>query len=69
MGVAISRNIADPRCGIADIVVFTDDDCVCDRDWLQAIVAEFEADPPALGVYGRVVPYGRAGSPTWDGIA
>lgn len=68
VGVAISRNIA-VREATADIVVFTDDDCVCDRDWLRAIVAEFAADPRALGVYGRVVPYGKAGSSTWDCVA
>ena len=68
VGVAISRNIA-VREAIADIVVFTDDDCVCDRHWLQAIVAEFAADPQALGVYGRVVPYGKTGSTIWGGIS
>jgi glycosyltransferase involved in cell wall biosynthesis len=68
VGVAISRNIAI-RSAAADIVVFTDDDCVCDRHWLQAIVDEFAADPAALGVYGRVVPYGRAGSSTWGGLS
>lgn len=68
VGVAISRNIA-VREADAEIVVFTDDDCVCDRDWLQAIVAEFSADPQALGVYGRVVPYGKTGSTTWDCIS
>jgi GT2 family glycosyltransferase len=68
VGVAISRNIAI-REAAADIVVFTDDDCVCDRDWLQAIVAEFAADPQALGVYGRVVPYGKTGSATEDCIS
>jgi GT2 family glycosyltransferase len=66
--VAISRNIAI-REAAADIVVFTDDDCVCDRDWLQAINAEFAADPQALGVYGRVVPHGKAGSAAWDCVA
>ena len=68
VGVAISRNIAI-RAASADIVVFTDDDCVCDRDWLQAIVAEFAADPQASGVYGRVVPYGQTGSLAWDCIS
>src|ERR1700754_4023173 len=68
VGVAISRNIAI-REAAADLVVFTDDDCVCDRDWLKSIVAEFAADPQALGVYGRVVPYGRTGSATWDSIS
>ena len=68
VGVAISRNIAI-RSAAADIVVFTDDDCVCDRHWLQAIVDEFAADPAALGVYGRVVPYGKTGSTTWDSVS
>jgi glycosyltransferase involved in cell wall biosynthesis len=68
VGVAISRNIA-VREAAADIVVCTDDDCVCDRDWLQSIVAEFAADPQALGVYGSVVPYGGAVSANWDCLA
>lgn len=67
VGVAISRNIAI-REAAADIVAFTDDDCICDRGWLQAVVAEFAADPQALGVYGRVIPYG-AGSATLDCIS
>jgi len=40
-------------------VVYTDDDCVCDREWLASIYAEFAADPTVLGVYGRVIPYGK----------
>jgi glycosyltransferase involved in cell wall biosynthesis len=68
VGVAISRNIAI-RAASADIVVFTDDDCVCDRDWLQAIAAEFAADPQASGVYGRVVPHGETGSLAGDCIS
>jgi glycosyltransferase involved in cell wall biosynthesis len=68
VGVAISRNIAI-REAAADIVAFTDDDCVCDRGWLKAILAEFAADPQALGVYGRVIPYGRTGSAAWDCVA
>jgi glycosyltransferase involved in cell wall biosynthesis len=59
-GLSISRNIAI-RAARADTVVFTDDDCVCDPGWLAAIQAEFAADPTAIAVYGRVVPYGRQG--------
>jgi len=59
VGVAISRNIAI-HLARADTVVFTDDDCVCDRQWLDAIRSEFAAEPTALGVYGRVIPYGKA---------
>lgn len=65
VGVAISRNIAI-REAQADIVVFTDDDCVCDRHWLEAVRAEFAADPETLGVYGRVLPYGQHGEDGWN---
>jgi glycosyltransferase involved in cell wall biosynthesis len=68
VGVAISRNIA-VREAHADIVVFADDDCVCDRAWLASIHAEFIADPQAVGVYGRVVAYGKGnekGQDDWD---
>lgn len=57
VGVAISRNIAI-RASQADTVVFTDDDCVCDKEWLAGIVAEYAADPAAMGIYGRVIPFG-----------
>lgn len=63
VGVAISRNIA-VRKSRAGIVVFTDDDCVCAPNWLSSILSEYEAEPKALGVYGRVVPYG----PTLPGM-
>ncbi|HEU5096118.1 MAG TPA: glycosyltransferase family A protein [Reyranella sp.] len=62
VGAAVSRNIGI-RASHADTLVFTDDDCVCDREWLASIVAEYAAEPTALGIYGRVIPYGppRAG--------
>ena len=65
VGTSISRNIAI-RASRADTVVFTDDDCVCDSEWLAAIRAEYAAEPTALGVYGRVVPFGKAGPIVWD---
>jgi GT2 family glycosyltransferase len=52
------------RSSRAETVVFTDDDCVCDKDWLAAIVAEYARDPTIMGVYGRVIPYG----PPRDGM-
>ncbi len=58
VGVSKSRNVA-ARESRAEILVYTDDDCVCDRDWLSSILAEFQADPTVLSVYGRVVPYGH----------
>jgi glycosyltransferase involved in cell wall biosynthesis len=65
VGVAISRNIAI-RAARADIVVFTDDDCICDSGWLAAINAEFNADREVMGVYGRVIPFGTVGKDGWD---
>jgi glycosyltransferase involved in cell wall biosynthesis len=65
VGLAISRNIA-VRGARADTVVFTDDDCVCDREWLASIRAEYAAEPEAIGVFGRVVPYGKKGEGGWN---
>jgi O-antigen biosynthesis protein len=59
VGIAVSRNIAI-RSSRAEIVVFTDDDCICDPEWLARIDAEYRADPTVEGVYGRVVPFGPA---------
>jgi glycosyltransferase involved in cell wall biosynthesis len=58
VGLSRSRNIAI-QSARADIVAFTDDDCVCDADWLSSIVAEFERDPTTMAVFGRVVAYGN----------
>jgi glycosyltransferase involved in cell wall biosynthesis len=57
VGVAKSRNIA-VRESRAEIVVYTDDDCVCNGEWLASIHAEFQSDPSVEAVYGRVVPFG-----------
>jgi glycosyltransferase involved in cell wall biosynthesis len=59
VGLARSRNIAI-RASRAEIIVFTDDDCVCDEDWLASIVEEYRRDGSIAGVYGRVLPYGPA---------
>lgn len=40
----------------ADIIAFTDDDCVPDKDWLKYILRAY-ADPGVLGVGGKIVPY------------
>ena len=45
-GIAASRG---------EIVAFTDDDCVVDREWLGAIERELN-DPGVGGMFGRVLP-------------
>jgi glycosyltransferase involved in cell wall biosynthesis len=56
-GLARARNLA-LRHARSDIVAFTDDDCICDRDWIGALVAEFGEQPQIGGLFGRVLPWG-----------
>jgi glycosyltransferase involved in cell wall biosynthesis len=59
VGLSKSRNIAI-KASRAETIVFTDDDCICESDWLATIVAEFETDPSIAGIFGRVLPYGES---------
>jgi glycosyltransferase involved in cell wall biosynthesis len=59
VGLSRARNIAI-RSARAEIVAFTDDDCICDPGWLSEIVAEYERDPKLMGVSGRVIAFGEA---------
>lgn len=52
MGSARNRAVSRAR---GEIVAFTDDDCLVDPGWLEAIAAAFDAHPDALGVQGRTV--------------
>ena len=54
VGVAKSRNIA-VRESHAEIVVYTDGDCVCHNEWLASIHAEFQSDPSVEAEHGRVI--------------
>jgi glycosyltransferase involved in cell wall biosynthesis len=57
VGLSRARNIAI-KAARTEIVVFTDDDCVCDAQWLHSIVAEYQHDSSLKAVFGRVVAYG-----------
>ncbi len=61
VGLSRARNIAI-RTARAELLAFTDDDCVCVPGWLSTIVEEYERDPKVMGVTGRVVGYGDATS-------
>jgi len=55
-GIAIARNSGiENSCG--DIIVFTDDDCVPEKDWLKYIEVPFLRDPSIGLVGGKVLPY------------
>jgi len=43
------------RSGTADIIAFTDDDCVADRQWLHELARGFAERPQALGFYGKTL--------------
>lgn len=42
------------RAGRAQLLAFTDDDCIAPPDWLTAVQREFDSDPEADLVYGQV---------------
>jgi glycosyltransferase involved in cell wall biosynthesis len=56
-GLARARNIALCRSR-AELVAFTDDDCICDAGWIESMVWEFDTDPRLDGLFGRVLPWG-----------
>lgn len=54
VGLSRGRNdgIAE---GAGEVIAFTDDDCVVDAGWLNALETELD-DPTVAGVFGRVLP-------------
>ena len=57
-GAAVCRNIGI-RETRANIIVFTDDDTICNKEWLASIWAEFQDDSELMALYGRAVPFGH----------
>src|SRR5437763_3198225 len=52
MGAARNLGLAHAT---GEIIAFTDDDCIVDPSWLQALAAAFDAHPEALGVQGKTL--------------
>ena len=58
--VALNAGLARAR---AEILAFTDDDCIIPADWLTIMDAEFRADPLLGGLGGRVELYNKSDRP------
>jgi glycosyltransferase involved in cell wall biosynthesis len=52
-GLSFARNRGLRSAG-GDVVAFTDDDCLVERDWIAALWREFEANPDVAVVGGSV---------------
>lgn len=55
LGQSLARNSGLPVC-TGEIVAFTDDDCLPEKDWLSRIAANY-SDPNVWGCSGRVIPH------------
>lgn len=55
-GANFARN-AGIEAADADIIAFTDDDVVVERDWLSAIASAFSLEPAIACVTGLIMPY------------
>lgn len=55
-GLTLQRNVAlGSLLDETEVVHFVDDDTVLEPNYLRAIVAQFEAEPEAVGVGGRIL--------------
>jgi glycosyltransferase involved in cell wall biosynthesis len=55
VGLSRGRNFA-LHSSHAEVIAYTDDDCIVTPEWLPTIMKEF-ADPEIAAVYGRLLPY------------
>jgi GT2 family glycosyltransferase len=74
-GIGVTENDGPPgatgsrNAGVAvasgDILAFLDDDAEAEPDWLEELVAPFEADERIIGVGGRLQPKWMGHAPRW----
>jgi GT2 family glycosyltransferase len=57
LGVSASRNLALAAAS-GSVLAVTDDDCVPDHDWVQALVEAFSRPPTPAAVTGRILALG-----------
>ena len=55
---------AGAKIAKGEILVFTDDDAICDRDWLKEILEPYDSDTVGL-VGGKVLPKWEVEPPDW----
>jgi glycosyltransferase involved in cell wall biosynthesis len=55
-GVSRAKNFALAKAR-AEIIAFTDDDCLVDKNWLRIIYQSFQKNKDIIGVFGKVLPY------------
>ena len=53
-GASRARNLG-AAASTAPLILFTDDDCVVDPDWVKNMVSAFAADPEVAFAFGRVL--------------
>ncbi len=58
-GASRARNLGASRA-LGQLVLFCDDDCLPQPDWVAAMAGTFAEEPDVWGVYGRVLPVGQA---------
>jgi glycosyltransferase involved in cell wall biosynthesis len=63
-GVHFARNTA-AKIAMGDVLYFTDDDMIADKDLLREIVKVFEFDTKVASVTGRVLPKWEVNPPDW----
>jgi len=64
LGLGASQNVA-VRSTSSTFVAVTDDDCIVDERWLEAVMRAFASDPALDVVTGRVLPLPAEGERTW----
>lgn len=63
-GLSAARN-AGIAAANGDYILFTDDDCRVDREWIKAILAAFKSDPMIDAVGGKVILQSDQPMPPW----
>src|ERR1700722_710516 len=56
-GQSLARNSGLPSC-TGEVVAFTDDDCLPEKDWLSRLVQNYST-PEIWGCTGRIIPHRR----------